>query len=179
MFGEHGYERTTVQHIASAAGVTERTFFRYFRSKEDLVLGEVLELLPVMRQAILARPIEEAPYEAVCNALLAIASTRDAGFAILFSGPPARFLSRPTRVARPVLFEFENGIAEALIERLGAESGDDHAVIELRASVLARASVAALRSTTIAYAALPERDKTLAEAVRLVRRAFAFLKSPE
>jgi hypothetical protein len=39
--------------------------------------------------------------------------------------------------------------------------------------------VAAMRTTTIAYAALPERDKTLAEAVRLVRQAFAFLKSPD
>lgn len=52
LFAKQGYERTTVDEIAEAAGVGRRTFFRYFRSKEDVVfpdhdekLDEVVALL--------------------------------------------------------------------------------------------------------------------------------------
>lgn len=37
LFDEHGYDDTTVDDIAAAAGVGRRTFFRYFRSKEDAI----------------------------------------------------------------------------------------------------------------------------------------------
>ncbi|MGI8625513.1 MAG: helix-turn-helix domain-containing protein, partial [Geodermatophilaceae bacterium] len=36
LFGVHGYDATTVAQIAAAAGVTEMTFFRHFRSKADV-----------------------------------------------------------------------------------------------------------------------------------------------
>ncbi|XVU28462.1 TetR family transcriptional regulator [Actinoplanes sp. CA-054009] len=39
LFGERGSERTTVEDIATAAGVSQRTFFRYFPTKEDAALG--------------------------------------------------------------------------------------------------------------------------------------------
>jgi AcrR family transcriptional regulator len=52
LFVEQGFEKTTVDEIAEAAGVGRRTFFRYFRSKEDVVfpghgerLAEVVDRL--------------------------------------------------------------------------------------------------------------------------------------
>jgi len=177
MFEAGGYGQTTVRDIAEAAGVTERTFFRYFRSKEDLVLGEVFDLIPVLQEQVRRRPAGEDPYTAVLNALFAVAAERGSGLGILFSGPPAQFLSTPTRPAQPVLREFEDGLAEAIGDRLRAcELDGDPAVLELRASVLARASVAAMRSTLIAYAQIPEQDKTLPQALRLVQEAFAALR---
>ncbi|TDO29847.1 TetR family transcriptional regulator [Kribbella sp. VKM Ac-2527] len=169
MFEERGYAQTTVRDISGAAGVTERTFFRYFRSKEDLVLGEVLDLLPVLTEHIRTRPRGEPPYPAILNSLLAVGAERPGGVGILFSGPPARF---PASTRRPdaVLLQFEDGIAAALAERSG--DGDT-----LRASVLARAAVGAIRATLIAYAHLPDEDKTMTTALRLVQDAFAALQS--
>ena len=39
LIATHGYEKTTAQDIAAAAGVSTMTFFRHFPSKEDVVLG--------------------------------------------------------------------------------------------------------------------------------------------
>ena len=173
MFAEHGYERTTVRDIAAAADVTERTFFRYFPAKEDLVLREVLDLIPELREHIVARPAEERPYQAVLGALLTIAARRDSGLGILFSGPPARFLASPGRTISPVLLEFEDGVAAALAERGRSDQ------VTFRASVLARASVAAIRSTLLAYSALPEDKRTVARALKLATEAFAILVQSE
>lgn len=174
MFAEHGYQATTVRDIADAAGVTERTFFRYFSAKEDLVLGEVLDLIPELRAHILARPAAEGPYQAVLGALLDIAARRPSGLSVLFSGPPAEFLTRPARTANSALLEFENGVAAALAERI-TSAGAEPDRTPFTASVLARASVAAMRSTLLAYSALPERERTLARALELVRDAFTIL----
>ena len=60
----------------------------------------------------------------------------------------------------------------------GFSNGEGETALALRASVLARASVAAMRSTLIAYSALPEQEKTLPELLRLIRETFAVLFNP-
>ena len=45
LFAEHGYEATTVDTVAAAAGVSRRTLFRQFRSKEDLIFADHEQLL--------------------------------------------------------------------------------------------------------------------------------------
>lgn len=90
MFEERGFQNTTVKDIAAAAGVTERTFFRYFPSKEDLVYSEVLDLLPPLQAEIRSRPAEESPLTTVLNGLAVAAAQSGSAFAILFVGMPAR-----------------------------------------------------------------------------------------
>ncbi|MFJ5288449.1 MULTISPECIES: TetR family transcriptional regulator [unclassified Streptomyces] len=179
MFEENGYERTTVRDIAAAADVTERTFFRYFPSKEDLVLSEITDLLPPLRDEIRARPAGEPPLTAVLNALLALGGKRpETGLVLLFSGPPARFAPRASRPALAVLFDFESGVATALAERLGEpRDAADGSAIPLRSSVLARASVAAVRSAMIAHSDLGEDRPTPGTITTLLREAFAVLGS--
>lgn len=59
LFVEQGFEATTVEQIASAAGVSHMTFFRYFPTKEDAVLADSYD--PLLVAAIQARPRSEDP----------------------------------------------------------------------------------------------------------------------
>lgn len=172
MFEERGYARTTVRDIAAAAGVTERTFFRYFPSKEDLVLDEILDLIPVVRDKVVARPAAEDPYAAVLGAALEL--TAAGGVGLMFSGPPQHFPGRQVRQFLPVLSKFETGLADALLERLTAQ--DPRTATPLRAAVLARAAVGAMRSALFAYTDLPEERREPAVARDLLREAFAYLR---
>lgn len=59
LFTERGYEATTVEQIAAAAGVSHMTFFRYFPTKEDVVLSDSYD--PLLVAAIRGRPAGEDP----------------------------------------------------------------------------------------------------------------------
>ncbi|MEU2616849.1 TetR family transcriptional regulator [Streptomyces sp. NPDC007157] len=151
MFAEHGYQETAVKDIAAAAGVTERTFFRYFPSKEDLIFAEILDLVPLLKREIPLRPSAEPPLSAVLNGLLTAAAELDSGLAILFVGAPPRSLSGNAPRTH-VLTSFEDGIADALETRFARQAPDEPPHRRaLRASVLARAAVAAVRGALIAY----------------------------
>jgi AcrR family transcriptional regulator len=62
LFLERGYERTTVEDIAAAAGMSRRSFFRYFPSKEDVVFGEAGDVAERVAEAIRDRPAGEAAW---------------------------------------------------------------------------------------------------------------------
>jgi AcrR family transcriptional regulator len=57
LFAEKGYENTTVDEIAFAAAISPRTFFRYFPTKEDVVLWD--EYDPIAPELFDARPDDE------------------------------------------------------------------------------------------------------------------------
>jgi AcrR family transcriptional regulator len=68
LFAAKGYERTAVHEITDAVDVSERTFFRYFASKEDLVLSFVKDGQTAFAEALAARPPAEDPFTAVRQA---------------------------------------------------------------------------------------------------------------
>ncbi|MFK4148199.1 TetR family transcriptional regulator [Streptomyces sp. NPDC004065] len=70
LFTTKGYERTTVDEIAEAVGVSQRTFFRYFGGKEDAAFAvqEMVEAHFV--ESLRARPAGEAPLDALRRAVL-------------------------------------------------------------------------------------------------------------
>lgn len=69
LFQERGYDRTTVEDIAARAGLTERTFFRYFADKHEVLFSGSKELEKLIVDRIEAAPEDESPFEAVASAL--------------------------------------------------------------------------------------------------------------
>ncbi|MFF0609443.1 TetR family transcriptional regulator [Nocardia tengchongensis] len=67
LFAEKGYEATTVDEIAEAAGISRRTFFRQFRSKEDVVFADHESQLAQARAFLEAA--QGDPWDAVCEAV--------------------------------------------------------------------------------------------------------------
>src|ERR1700709_2690879 len=74
LFQERGYVRTTVEDIAARAGLTERTFFRYFAEKRELPLSGPKELEKGIVGRIDATPREVSPLDAVVASLEAAAA---------------------------------------------------------------------------------------------------------
>lgn len=67
LFEEQGYEKTTVEQIAAAAEVSPSTFFRYFPSKEEVVLQDDYD--PLLIAAFHAQPSDIPPVWALRNAI--------------------------------------------------------------------------------------------------------------
>lgn len=65
LFVEQGFEATTVDEIAARAGVSRRSVFRYFGTKEDVVLRTLAGTGEAIREALHDRPAAEAPWEAI------------------------------------------------------------------------------------------------------------------
>ena len=65
LFAEQGFEATTVDQIAAAAGMSRRTFFRYFSGKDELVLERLLESGDRVAAALAGRPDDEPAWTAL------------------------------------------------------------------------------------------------------------------
>src|SRR4029453_6694495 len=73
LIAERGYDGTTVEQIAEAAEVSPSTFFRYFPTKEDVILRDDYD--PILVEALLRQPPELAPIPALRAALRAVFGT--------------------------------------------------------------------------------------------------------
>jgi AcrR family transcriptional regulator len=71
LFDAKGYDHTAVREITDAVDVSERTFFRYFASKEDLALSFIREGSDSLMRELAARPAAESPMTALGNAFRA------------------------------------------------------------------------------------------------------------
>ena len=70
LFKAQGYSETTIEQIAEAAEVSPSTFFRYFPTKEDVVLHDALD--PLMVEAFRAQPPELNPLQAMRRAMRSV-----------------------------------------------------------------------------------------------------------
>jgi AcrR family transcriptional regulator len=185
LFAEHGYEATTVAQIAQAARVGERTFYRYFGSKEDLLAGHALAWIDRLREAIIARPAGEGPYQAVARAMIAMTAElarSDPGYeAWILSAPQP--LAPLRRVEPRPWRRLEQAVTDAIRARLraapagGVPAGAAPAAgpaAEFDAQLLARVAVAALRTAFLYRREHPGPDEPGIE--RLLSDAFARLR---
>jgi len=73
LFAVKGFDETTVEEVAQAAGVSRRSFFRYFASKDDLLAQNVVKYGSVLSAAITACPPTLGPMEIVRETVLSVA----------------------------------------------------------------------------------------------------------
>ncbi|WP_045878626.1 TetR family transcriptional regulator [Pseudofrankia sp. DC12] len=71
LFGERGFEQTTAGDIAERAGVTERTFFRHFADKREVLFDGAKTLERTACEAILAAPADLSPLDAALAGIVA------------------------------------------------------------------------------------------------------------
>jgi len=122
LFIENGYEGTTLEAIATASGISRRTFFYYFKSKEDVLLahdsGRITEALS---KAIRAQSTNQRPIDAARNALIFLADNFHTENSIVVDR-----LLRSTEALRfrkdASLLRLEHTLAEAFYELWPAPS---------------------------------------------------------
>ena len=78
LYAERGYEETTVAEIAERAGLTERTFFRHFADKREVLFRGSGELQALIVDAVDAAPRSATPMEAITAGLAAAGAMFDA-----------------------------------------------------------------------------------------------------
>ncbi|MFG3252757.1 TetR family transcriptional regulator [Streptomyces sp. NPDC048172] len=144
LFAERGFEETTVDEVARAAGMSKRSLFRYFPTKEDMVLGSAEAMGEAVAAELRARPEGEEPWESLRVVLCAweerISSSAErlARLRLVEETPAlhARWTQRRESARRE--------IAAALRGRSGAGPGLD----AFTADLLTSAAAAALESST-------------------------------
>ncbi|GAB3660776.1 TetR family transcriptional regulator [Actinocorallia lasiicapitis] len=134
LLAAQGFEATTIEQIVAAAGVSRRTFFRYFKSKEDVIIEFLGDLGEFVRAALAARPEDEPPLPALraaftpAVALMGEFPQKSVSLAKLTLCTPVlrgRYLDRQAELRR--------GLAAELVRRAGAPAGDLR--LELTAAV--------------------------------------------
>jgi AcrR family transcriptional regulator len=124
LFAEQGYDATTVEQIAAAAEVSPSTFFRYFPTKEDVVLADDYD--PLLLAAFDAVPPELGPVAAMRHAARAAFGEIDAAEQARVLERTKLTLSVPALRARS-LESFAGTIAllaEPIARRLGRDPSD-------------------------------------------------------
>jgi AcrR family transcriptional regulator len=69
LYAERGFDATTVAEIAARAGLTERTFFRHFADKREVLFAGATALEAFLVERVLAAPEDASPIGAVASAL--------------------------------------------------------------------------------------------------------------
>lgn len=147
LVARQGYEETTVDQIVAAAGVSRRTFFRYFKSKEDVVVESVSDLGAAIRAELAARPSAEEPEAAVRAAFAAAAEqlTEDPEKAL----PLTRLMFDTPALHRRFL-EHQSVLQEELAAELARREGLD-AHEDLGPALVAGVALTAFQVAVVAW----------------------------
>ncbi|HEY3238145.1 MAG TPA: TetR family transcriptional regulator [Acidimicrobiia bacterium] len=142
LFEARGFDLVTVDDIAAAADVSRRTFFRYFATKEDVVLADQPRRLEELREALAVRPPDEPALTALRQALLSLAGGHEQDRerllrrAKLMRATPSlqiRFMGAQRT--------WEQAVTEMVADRLGVDP-----LVDLRPGVIAASALASLRT---------------------------------
>lgn len=140
LFIAQGFEETTVDQIAAEAGMSARSVFRYFDTKEDMVVGNMREVGATLVEALAARPADEGPWDALRGAIealvLAMETDRQGALARarMFESTPALRAARQQKQA-----QWRDLLVPGALARVGSSP-----MGELRAQAIVSAILACL-----------------------------------
>src|SRR5437764_3992155 len=144
LFCERGFDAVTIDDIAAGADVSRRTFFRYFASKEDVILSDHPRRLDELQAALDRRPADEPALAALRHAVLWLADTYEEQREHMLR----RFSlvsTTPALEARSLCLQrnWETAVTAMLADRMGVDPAAD-----LRPGVVAATVMAAMRVAT-------------------------------
>lgn len=165
LFLERGYEQTTVAEIAARAGLTERTFYRYFADKREVLFGGRPTLEDQIVEGMADGPASAAPLDTIAASFERVATG--------FFADRAKFATKRQAVidANPELQERELLKMASLVTAIG-RSLHARGVGEPAASLAAEAGVAVFRIAFAQWVA-PGNERSLDD---LIRSALADLR---
>lgn len=143
LFRERGYDRTTAAEIARRAGVTERTFFRYFPDKREVLFDGEAMVRATLVAAVAGAPAGLGPLDTLFRAFRSFQPVLEASWS--YSRPRHEVIS-----ATPALRERELAKIDALTDALAAAlqaQGEPN----LRAVLAARTGMAAFVHATLSW----------------------------
>jgi AcrR family transcriptional regulator len=145
LFAAQGYAATTVRQIADAAEVSESTFFRYFPTKEDVVMHDRFD--PLLLAAFAAQPAQLSPIATLRGAIAAVIGQLPAAELEQERQRSELILSIPELRAR-MLEQLAGPPAEAFAQAVAARVGrrSDELVVRNLVAAIIGVSVAALRA---------------------------------
>ncbi|USX51829.1 TetR/AcrR family transcriptional regulator [Lentzea sp. HUAS12] len=125
LFAEQGYEATTMAQVASRAGVSQRSLFRYFGTKEDLVCGEQEQLGDLLVSTVAAQPPDMSTWDALAAGFTTILTASDHTeqrvleiSTLIFTNPSLRSRYFEKRL------KWQRALVPVVEERMGIESGE-------------------------------------------------------
>ncbi|MEV0379360.1 TetR/AcrR family transcriptional regulator [Nonomuraea sp. NPDC050643] len=167
LFDEQGYEATTVEQIAAAAGVSTRTFFTYFRHKADVIVTNSAERLDAAVEVIGSRAPGESPAALLARAfdeMLAESWTLGLNVGLVGTAVELPILSPRASVDR----------SNTRLDRLATALADACELDRMTAYAMVGAAIGAISATAaVAMSEGRPDEETLAEAGRACRHALA------
>jgi len=165
LYIERGFEQTTVAEIAQRAGLTERTFFRHFADKREVLFQGAASLRELLVSAVASAPDSAAPIDAVAGALEAAAT--------LLQGRHESSRQRQTVIAANADLQERELIKLASLAAALTDTLRRRGVTEPAASLTAEAGIAVFK---IAFERWVH-DTAQGDFPRLIRESLAELKA--
>lgn len=165
LFREHGYDRITAAEIAARVGVTERTFFRHFPDKREVLFDGQAVLVDALTASIADAPAGLGPLDTLFRAFRSVTPLLEKNRP--FSKPLQEVIS-----ATPALQERELAKLEVLSGAL-ALALKGRGVSDLQATLAARTGLAAFAHATLSW--LDDDSLVLAERLDRAEKALGSL----
>jgi AcrR family transcriptional regulator len=122
LFDARGFGEVTVDEIAAEAGISVRTFYRYFPTKEDVLQTRIDQRAATLRSALAARPEDEPPFHVLRIAYAHAVAIEDAELRRVWTSVVAATPNVLKGVLGGILLKTQRVIAEFFAVRFGVPS---------------------------------------------------------